>query len=196
MSNSILSNEGVVPLHHCQMPSLQEHSATWGEMIPGPNPKRDLLKIFICNSRIRRRHVERLHDPNPTAYAPPLFLAPCVRLVWAAFSRGFHFGWASCLLDTKVNLRPTVSFRGWVSRSPLQRPAANIQSAIMMMVIPVANIQSFSGSKPPGQHRQHDSEADQSDGVFRWLKTYLEDLSLSIGGLHGLPDSQTSAMKF
>ena len=34
MSNSILSNEGVVPLHHCQMPSLQEHSATWGEMDP------------------------------------------------------------------------------------------------------------------------------------------------------------------
>jgi len=65
-----------------------------------------------------------------------------------------------------------------------------------MIVMPVANIQSFSGSKPPGQHRQHDSEVDQSDEVFRWLKTYLEDLNLSIGGLRGLPDSQTSALKF
>jgi len=119
----------------------------------------------------------------------------CELLFQEAFTSDIGW-WASCLLDTKVNLRPTVSFRGWVSRSPLQRPAANIQSAIMMMVILVANIQSFSGSKPPGQHRQHDSEADQSDGVFRWLKTYLEDLSLSIGGLYGLPDSQTSAMKF
>ena len=48
-------------------------------MIPGPNLKRDLSKIFICNSGTRRQDVEQLHDPNFAAYVIPLLLAPCVR---------------------------------------------------------------------------------------------------------------------
>src|SRR5882672_634969 len=113
MSNSILSNEGVAPLHHCQMPSLQEHSATWGEMDPRaewPLPREiftSLLKIFICNSRIRRQHVERLHESflRHMLHLSSLHLVYgwCELLFQEAFTSDIGW-WASCLLDTKVNL--------------------------------------------------------------------------------------------